>query len=50
LVRLALFCVMVLVFGPNLSASGPKLDLTFEVNPFRGTNFWGLGRRQAGAA
>src|SRR5215469_13416991 len=28
LVRLALFCVMVLVFGPNLSAPGPKLDLT----------------------
>ena len=29
LVRLALFCVMVHGFGPNLAAFGPKLDLTF---------------------
>jgi len=27
-------CVMVLGFGPNLSAPGPKLDLTLGVNPF----------------
>ena len=30
LVRLALFCVVVLGFGPNSSTSGPKLDLTFR--------------------
>ena len=40
LVRLALFCVMVLGFGPNLSAFGPKWTQVF----------FQLGRRQAGAA
>src|SRR6185437_6315977 len=32
LVRLALFCVMVLGFGPNLAVVGPKLDPTFFRN------------------
>jgi hypothetical protein len=40
LVRLALFCVLVHGFGPNLAAFGPKLDLTFGVNPYSETNFW----------
>ena len=33
LVRLALFCVMVHGFGPNLAAFGPKLDSSFGMNP-----------------
>ena len=33
LVRLALFYVTVLSFGPNSSTFGPKLDPSFEVNP-----------------
>ena len=32
LVRLALFCVMVLGFGPNLSAFGPKWTQVFSRN------------------
>ena len=36
LVRLALFCVMVHGFGPNLAVVGPKLDPSF---------FSQLGRR-----
>jgi hypothetical protein len=40
LVRLALFCVMVPGFGPNLSAFGPKWTQVF---------FSQLGRRQVGA-
>src|SRR5262249_19901998 len=39
LVRLALFCVLVPGFGPNLSAFGPKWTQVFSQ----------LGRRQAGA-
>jgi hypothetical protein len=33
LVRLALFCVMVHGFGPNLAVVGPKLDPSFEATP-----------------
>jgi len=33
LVRLALFCVMVHGFGPNLAVVGPKLDPSCGVNP-----------------
>jgi hypothetical protein len=40
-VRLALFCVMVDGFGPNLAVVGPKLDPNFSLRS---------GRRQAGAA
>jgi hypothetical protein len=32
LVRLVLFCVMVLGFGPNLSAFGPKWTQIFSRN------------------
>jgi hypothetical protein len=38
LVRLALFYVTVHGFGPNLAVVGPKLDLSFSLQP---------GRRQA---
>jgi hypothetical protein len=37
LVRLALFYVVVLGFGPNLAAFGPKLDLTFDMTPWSET-------------
>jgi hypothetical protein len=38
LARLALYCVILHGFGHGLSAFGPKLDPTFGVNPFCGTN------------
>jgi len=33
LARLALLCVIVLGFGPNLAVFGPKLDPSFGVIP-----------------
>jgi hypothetical protein len=33
LARLALCCVIVLGFGPNLAEFGPKLDPRFGLNP-----------------
>jgi hypothetical protein len=41
LVRLALFCVIVRGFGPNLAVVGPKLDPCFSLRS---------DRREAGAA
>jgi len=39
LVRLALFCVMVHGFGPNLAVVGPKLDPILWGEPLRWHNF-----------
>src|SRR5712692_3261922 len=41
MVRLALFCVMVHGFGPNLAVVEPKMDPSFSLRS---------GKRQAGAA
>jgi len=41
LARLALFCVMVLGFGPNSAAFGPKLDPSFRLHPSDETVFDG---------
>ena len=41
LVRLVLFCVLVLGFSPLLAAIGPKLDLTFGGEPLSWHNFVG---------
>ena len=40
LVRLALFCVMVHGFGPNLAVLGPKLDPSRGMNPRSETKLW----------
>src|SRR6267378_307360 len=41
LVRLALFCVMVHGFGPNLAVVGPKLDPILWGEPLRWHSFFG---------